>query len=138
MSEETRIFPRSSAFEALLAKVYLELWDLQDNPAAFTNRVEKFARVWLPSMFQTKVAEKLGPEGEFNEKMDKLEAEINRLEQAEAHTDPFTAETIAKGSIPAEEADFAGDIWHAIIDVLTEAGFNFPIARRVERRKMEM
>ncbi|RLB69418.1 MAG: hypothetical protein DRH04_05250, partial [Deltaproteobacteria bacterium] len=56
--EELKAYPRSSAFEALLSKVYLELWNLQDQPAAFASRVETFVSVFLPSMFQRKIVEK--------------------------------------------------------------------------------
>jgi len=133
MPDETRVFPRSSAFEALLAKVYMELWDLQDNPEMFARRVEKFACVFLPSMFQTKVADEFP---DFEQRLKEMEAEINKLKQVKVGTDPFTQEAIEKGNIPAEKADFAEEVWHVIVDILTEAGFNFPMARKIERRKM--
>jgi hypothetical protein len=133
MTEETRIFPKSSAFEALLARVYMELWELQDQPALFASRVEKFARVFLPSMFQGKIREKLP---DFDNKLDKMEAEVDRLKRAQINVDPFTADMIERGEIPSEKADFAEDVWHAIVDVLTDAGFNFPVARKVPRRRM--
>lgn len=125
MSEPApRVFPKSSAFEALLARAYLELWDLQDDPVAFSNRVEKFARVWLPSMFREKLREKLPDlEARFNE----MHKNIALLKKMERETDPYTADAIEKGSIPAQEADFAEEVWHAVMDVLTDAGFNFPV-----------
>jgi len=135
MSEPApRIFPRSSAFEALLARVYLELWDIQDDPAMFARRVEKFARVFLPAMFKVKLKEKLP---DFDARLDEMHRNINLLKNAQRKTDPYTASVIDSGSIPAEEADFAEEIWHEIVNVLTDAGFNFPMARQVERRRMQ-
>lgn len=134
MPDETRIYPRSSAFEALLAKVYLELWDLQDNPAMFARRVETFVSVFMPTMFQTRLNAKFP---DLNEKLEKMEAEIDKLNQLKPYTDPFTADEIDRGSIPSEEADFAREVWHAVVDVLTDAGFNFPMAREVSRRRMK-
>jgi len=131
--DETRIYPRSSAFEALLAKVYLELWDLQDDSAMFARRVETFVSVFMPTMFQTRLNAKFP---DFGEKMDKMEAEIDKLEQLKPYVDPFTEEAIDRGSIPGKEADFARDVWHAVVDVLTDAGFNFPMAIDRERRKV--
>lgn len=133
MSAETRIFPRSSAFEALLARVYLELWELQDNPAMFARRVETFVGVFLPTMFQDRLNAKFPHLGE---KMEQMEAEIDRLERLKLSTDPFTADAIERGSIPSEEADFAREIWHAVVDILTDAGFNFPMAVAKPRRMM--
>lgn len=133
MGEDPRIFPRSSAFEALLAKVYLELWDIQDNPTLFAQRVETFVSTFLPTMFQTRINEKFP---DFDEKLAKMETEIGKLERIKFNVDPLTAETIGRENIPAEEADFARDVWHAIVDILTEAGFNFPMAVERPRRKM--
>ena len=134
MSEPApRIFPRSSAFEALLARVYLELWDLQDDPATFSNRVEKFARVFLPSMFRDKLKEKLP---DFDARFDEMHKNIDLLNKMKLGTDPYTADAIEKGSIPAQEVDFAEEVWHAIVDVLTEAGFNFPVAAAKPRHVM--
>lgn len=128
-----RIFPKSSAFEALLARVYLELWDLQDDPATFSNRVEKFARVWLPSMFRDKLKEKLP---DFETRFAEMHKNINLLKKMALDTDPYSADAIEKGSIPAQEVDFAEEVWLAVMDVLTEAGFNFPVGTRVPRRRM--
>ncbi len=133
MVDEVRIFPRSSAFEALLAKVYLELWDIQDDPIAFTRRVEKFVKVFLPTMFQTKVGEKLP---DFKDRLAEMEANVSRLEQTKRHVDPFTEELIDRGSIPTEEAEVAEEVWHATVDILTKAGFNFPMATSKPRRQM--
>jgi len=126
VEEQKQAYPRSSAFEALLVKVYLEMWELQDNPTLFAARVERFARVWLPSMFQNKIEEKFP---DCYEEMKKMENRVSLLEKARASADPFVKEAIDASSIPAEEARFAEDVWHAIIDVLTEAGFNFPLER---------
>lgn len=133
MESETRIFPRSSAFEALLAKVYIELWELQDSPAMFASRVETFVSVFLPTMFQTRIKEKFP---ELTEKLDVMNRRVSILEQVKQKTDPLTGELIDGGSIPAEDADFAGEVWHAVVDVLTEAGFNFPMAKTPPRRRM--
>ena len=132
--DETRIYPRSSAFEALLARVYLELWELQDNPALFSDRVETFVSIFLPSMFQDKLKEK---NPELVKKLESMKVEISKLEKTKTTADALTGEVIDHSIIPGEEADFAGEVWHAVIDVLTEAGFNFPMARQVSRRRME-
>lgn len=132
--EEIRIFPRSSAFEVLLAKVYLELWELEDrDPGRFAKRVQSFVTRWLPSMFQEKISAEMP---DFERMVAELEDRIGRLEAAKASTDPLTADAIDTGSIPEENAEFAGEVWHAVVDVLTKAGFNFPLATAKPRRYM--
>jgi len=133
--EETRIYPRSSAFEALLAKVYIELWELQDNPRMFANRVETFVSVFLPTMFQTRIRDEKKFPG-LSEKLDEMKAKIETLKQAKTDADPFTVEAIDDWGIPTEEMEFAREVWHAVVDVLTDAGFNFPMAKEAAPREM--
>jgi hypothetical protein len=131
--DSIRIFPRSSAFEALLAKVYVELWELQDNPAMFARRVETFVSVFFPTMFQTRLKEKFP---DLAEKLVRMEVNIDRLEQVKTNVDPFTEDAINNVGIPVEEADFAREVWHAAVDILTEAGFNFPVSKTLPTRLM--
>lgn len=133
MTDEVRTFPRSSSFEALLGRVYIELWELQDNPAMFSRRVEMFVSVFLPSMFQKKIIDK---HPDLEEKMNMMMKRVDKLEQSKNNTDALVGSAIDNECIPAEEAEFAGEVWHAIMDVLTEAGFNFPVATEAPRRKM--
>ena len=121
---QPRIFARSSAFEVLLARVYLELWELQDNPTMFARRVEVFAKCFLPTRFRQQIAKEFP---DLEEKITKLEAKIVGLEKAKLAQDPLGQEAIDAYCIPAEDVEFAFDVWHAIVDVLTKAGFNFPI-----------
>ena len=130
MEDERRIFPKSSAFEALLAKVYLELWDASNtNPAEFAQLARRFVSVFLPSMFQKKIPD-------FSEKVAKMEANIAALEKLQSEVDPLTSEEIRRTNIPEEEAALAEEVWHAGVDVLTEAGFNFPMSGAKPRRQM--
>lgn len=134
--EPRRIFPRSSAFEAQLAKVYLELWDIvDDDPARFVRRVNTFVSVFLPTMFQKHIKEDKRF-SKLNEKLLEMLKRIDMLEKAKHDVDALTEDAINKGSIPAEEAEFAREVWHAAVDVLTEAGFNFPISAAKPRRRM--
>ncbi len=50
--------------------------------------------------------------------------------------DPLSAEKIDSNDIPAEIASLADEIWHAVIDVLTDAGFNFPMGKTKTVRSM--
>jgi len=135
MEDEPRIFPRSSAFEALLARVYLELWEIQDEPAIFNRRVEIFVNNFLPSMFQNKLRdEKRFPD--LNAKMLKTRERVGIIEQARAKADPLTQIEFSASVMPSEESEFWWDVWHAVIDVLTEAGFNFPMAMTKPRARM--
>jgi len=131
--EAIRVFPRSSAFEALLSKVYLELWELQDNPNAFASRVNVFASYFLPSMFQDKV---VAQSKNIADDIAKLNARVKELEESKAHVDALVEDNINTRLIPQEEAEFAMKVWHKIVDVLTEAGFNFPVSKSKERRQM--
>jgi hypothetical protein len=131
--EAIRVFPRSSAFEALLSKVYLELWELQDNPVAFASRVNVFASYFLPSMFQDKVMAK---SENLTDDLTKLNTRVKELEDYKKNVDPFTEDAIRAQVIPQEEAEFAMKVWHKIVDVLTDAGFNFPVSKSKERRQM--
>lgn len=131
MADEVRVFPRASAFEALLAKVYLELWDIQDNPSMFVRRVETFVKVFLPTMFRNRI--KLD---NLNEKLLEMLKRIEMWETTKQNADPLTEDAINQGSIPAEEAEFAREVLHETIDILTEAGFNFPVATKKPRRQM--
>ena len=131
MEEERRIFPKSSAFEALLAKVYLELWEVANaNPAEFAQRVRRFTKVFLPSMFQKKIPD-------FSEKIANMKANIGELKELQKKTDSLTADEIEKTSIPEEEAELAEEVWHAVVDILTDAGFNFPMSGARPRRRMK-
>jgi hypothetical protein len=133
-SEETkRVFPRSSAFEALLAKVYLELWELQDNPPAFTSRVRNFVEFFLPTMFQEKVAGKFP---DLNTAIEATERRVNALQALKSKVDSLDGDDINRLAIPLEEVELAKRIWHHTVDVLTEAGFNFPISKTTPRRLM--
>lgn len=132
MSEET-LFPRSSAFEPFLAKVYMELWDLQDvDRAKFARRVNQFVRTWM-TVFRAKLPDKLPG---YEAKLERMETAIKRLEQMKVDADPFTVEAIDKSSIPEEEAELAEEVWAAAMDVFSDAGFNATLGRRVERREM--
>jgi hypothetical protein len=120
----TRIMPKVSAFENLLGRVYIELWELQDSPAMFSRRVEMFVSVFLPSMFQKKIIEK---HPHLQEKLERLQRNVRVLESSKVEADALTSSAIDMECIPVEEAEFAGEVWHAVVDVLTEAGFNFPM-----------
>ena len=133
MVEAQRVFPRSSAFEALLAKVYLELWDLQDDPNMYTRRVRHFVEVNLPTMFQEKVADKFP---DFYIEIEATKRRVDALQALKGKVDPLDADTIEKVAIPSEEAELAKRVWHYTVDVLTEAGFNFPISKEKPRRLM--
>ncbi len=130
---KTRVFARSSAFEGLLSKVYMEIWALQDHPAMFADRVEKFVNTWLPSMFQKEIIKKMP---DFEEKVKELEDSLEALREASKNADPLTQEQVTTQLIPEKVAILAADVWHAVIDVLTEAGFNFPYANETPYRKM--
>jgi len=130
MEEGARVFPRSSAFEMLLGRVYQELWALQNNPAEFYNRVETFVSVFLPSMFQNKMPPELA------QKIEEMEKKVAALEEKKKHIDPLTADDIERVEIPAVKMEAAREILHAAIDVLTDAGFNFPMSKVPEIRRM--
>jgi len=130
---QRRVYARSSAFEGLLAKVYIEIWDAQSNPSLFADKVERFVNIWLPSMFQDKIADEIP---DLQSKINDLETKLTILKQASENTDPLTAESIQTGQMPIEIADLAGQVWHAVIDVLTDAGFNFPVGKETATRKM--
>lgn len=131
--EQIRVFPRSSAFEALLSKVYLELWELQDNPTMFASRVNIFANFFLPTMFQEKVSDKFK---DLSDDLARMNERIKQLKETRKNSDPFTRDKIDTQAIPTEEAEFAMGVWHKIVDVLTDAGFNFPVSKAHERRLM--
>lgn len=120
-------------FEALLTRVYMEIWSIQDDPARYADQVERFATVWLPSMFQDKIFEKIP---DFDKKISALEEKLALLRAASVDVDPLTAESIESNHIPAEIAALADEVWHAILDVLTDAGFNFPVSKAKQTRKM--
>jgi len=130
--ETRRAYPRASAFEALLGRVYLELWTLQDNPKEFYSRVETFVNVFLPSMFQRKLPEELA------KKIEEMNQRVEALRKKKQHVDPLTAEIIEREEIPAVQMEAAREILHAAIDVLTDAGFNFPMARGPIMRRMKL
>lgn len=133
MEPEPRIFPRSSAFEALLAKVYLELWELQENDRPkFARRVRQFVKVWM-TIFRSKLPDKLP---NYDEKLKKMDEKIKELEQIKQDADPLTEESIDRESIPEVEAELAEEVWAAVVDILTDAGFNFPMAAAKPRRYM--
>lgn len=134
MTEDpVRVYPRAGAFEALLAKVYLEIWNIQDDPSQYANRVERFATVWLPTMFQEDIFKKIP---DFEKKINELEIKLDQLRAASVDSDPLTIESVEQDHIPAEVAALADDVWHAVLDVLTDAGFNFPVGKPKETRKM--
>ncbi len=74
--EPRQFYPKGSAFEALLTRVYAEIWSIQDNPSLYAARVEQFASVWLPSMFQADVRKKIP---DLEEKLLELDNTLNRL-----------------------------------------------------------
>lgn len=120
--------PRRSAFEQLLGRVYLEIWeDCNTNRAEFAKRVKRFVDTFLPSIFQEKILEKIP---DFEEKLAKMEASIEALKRLQSESDSLTAEQIDQRNIPEERAELAEEVWHAVVDVLTDAGFNFPMAPR--------
>lgn len=126
METTTRTFPRSSAFEMLLGRVYIELWELQENPSLYASRICRFVTIWLPSMYQEKLIAKLPNYEERIKALDERTADITKGAKG---TDAFTEDYAKSTAIPIEEAEFADEVWHATMDVLTEAGFNFPISK---------
>lgn len=132
MPEEKRIYPRSSAFEALLAKVEMDLWNLRNYPDEFANSVREFVQIHLPSMYQDKLKEKI----DFAKEFDEMDGRVGALRKGMKGMDPFDEEAVHVYAIPAEYKELAEKIWHATVDVLTDAGFNFPISRGVPRRRM--
>lgn len=135
MTEDpARVYARSSAFEGLLAKVYLEMWDIQDDPTKYANRVLQFATTWLPSMFQDQIIKKIP---DLDKKIDDLEIKLNQIRAASVDANPLTIESIENDHIPSEIAALTDEVWHAILDVLTDAGFNFPVGKAKETRLMK-
>ena len=131
MSEEAiRIFPKSSAFEMLLGKVQLDLWEAQTNPALYYRLVKHFVDVDLPTMFQNKVKEKIDFDVEFN----KLEESIKRLREVQQKTDALNAAEIENNDIPAEYSLFATKVWHATVDVLTAVGLELHAEKALKTR----
>lgn len=132
--EELKIYPRSSAFEALLAKVYIELWELQDNPAMFSKRVHTFVYFFCPSQIQDKIAEKYP---EFDKDVDALMLRLNALEGIKGRVDALDASAIDNIIAPGEEQELAMKVWHGVVDALTDMGFNCPTsqAEGLGRRK---
>ncbi len=131
--ERRRVYARSSAFEALLVRVYHEIWESQNNPTLFADKEERIVNVWLPSMFQDEIVKKIP---DYEDKVNALEAKLAQLQMATRNVDSLTAERIQTSEVPAEIAALAGDVWHAVIDVLTDAGFNFPVGKETQTRKM--
>lgn len=135
MADEVRVFPRSSALEAQLAKVKLDLWELRNNPIAFTDSVDFFISTFLPTMFQKRLLDKK-KFPHLKEKLTAMQERVNELKAAKMGIDPLSQDTIDKESIPKEEMKGAQAVWHAVEDVLTEAGLNIPIAVTKPRAKM--
>lgn len=126
MEATTRTFPRSSAFEMLLGRVYIELWELQENPSLYASRICRFVTIWLPTMYQKKLIEKLPG---FEARIAALDERTANIRKNALGTDAFTEDFAKSVAMPVEEAEFADEVWHATMDVLTEAGFNFPISK---------
>jgi hypothetical protein len=125
VDDETKIFPRFSAFEVLLSKVYLELWDRQNSdPAGFALRVEHFANTWF-----SWTDELILKFPDLKQKLDQLHARIKNLQTIKNDVDPFTADIIDRVIIPNEDADFAREVWRGIRKILTDKGFDYPIVR---------
>lgn len=126
MAETMRAYPRSSWFEALLARVALELWDLQDNPVPYVNRVKYFVRT-MPSIYRERIPNFFP--GNYEEETKKLDAKLVEWDIVKSSADALDASTIDAVAKPAEELEFAIDVWSAIVDVLTDAGFSFPMSK---------
>jgi len=123
MEKEQRIFPKSSAFELLLGKVYLELWELDNNdPAEFAKRVNNFVDHWFP--WRKELKEKFP---ELREKLEQMDRNIKSLKQMQLQTDPLSADEIERRNIPEEEANYAREVWRAVREILKDKGFDFPI-----------
>ena len=137
MSEDAvRIFPKSSAFETLLHKVYLDLWGLRDYPQAYFDAVIRFVDVDMPSMFQEKIHDKIKLFGStYEEEKARMEANVRLLREGMSNANPFDKALITSQEIPRARAEFAEKLWHAAVDVLTEAGFNFPMAKAPGRTR---
>jgi hypothetical protein len=131
--EELKIYPRSSAFEALLAKVYIELWELQDYPSAFSKRVHTFVYFFCPSQIQDKIAEKYP---DFDKDVDALMLRLGELEGVKRSVDALDASAIDNVIAPGEEQELALKVWHGVVDALTDMGFNFPRAMEKSARRM--
>lgn len=131
--DPARVYARSSAFEGLLAKVYMEIWDVQDDPSRYATRVLQFATTWLPTMFQDQIHKKIP---DLDEKLADLEIRLNQLREVSKNSDALIKESIENDRIPNEIADVTDEVWHAILDVLTDAGFNFPVGKVKETRTM--
>ena len=106
----------------VLARVYGELWERQDDDAFVVARVYRFVRSFFP--FKDDLRNKLK---NFDSELAKMEARVDKLERAKTGADSLTAEAIDGSVVPAEEAEFAWIIWEAVVDVLTDLGFNYPI-----------
>lgn len=131
--DSVRIFPKSSAFEMLLGKVQLDLWEAQTKPALYYQLVRHFVRVSLPSMFQDEVRKKIDFDAEFGS----VEKEINKLRKKQQTSDALIADDIEKTSIPETYMEFAEKVWHTTVDVLTAAGMQFPMAKAPAPRDTE-
>jgi hypothetical protein len=84
-------------------------------------------------MFQDQISKKIP---DFEKKIANLEIKLDQLNEASVGADSLTIESIENDHIPNEIAEVTDEVWHAILDVLTDAGFNFPVGKVKETRAM--